>query len=142
MVENWDLFKESFVFPHNVKIGGGKMKWFDNEREFLEFLIMNQEASFVWAGHLQLQITAKYYQTKVHVLSVDSKGKGVVFTFLPDGRLQHKSLLPRLRSDGKVMDIMNFSQISQSLNIGPLLLLNFVFFMKLIETQPLNLMLS
>ena len=66
---------------------------------------MSQESGFIWSGHLQFQITSNCYQAKVNVLSVDKEGKGTVFTFLPDERLQHASLLPRSRSDGKSIDV-------------------------------------
>ena len=107
LVENWDFFKEHFVFPHQVKIGGGNKIWFKNHEEFLKFLIMNQEASFMWSDHLQLQITANCYQVKVQVLSVNSKGEGSIQKdpFVPDSRLQKSSLLPEFRKDGKKMEV-------------------------------------
>ena len=107
LVENWYFFKNYFVFPHNVKIGGGKTRWFKNSKEFHEFLIMNQEACFVWSDHLQLQITANCYQVKVQVLSVNNRGEGSIQKepFVPDPRLKKAALLPEFRSDGHKVEV-------------------------------------
>ena len=43
IIENWDeIYKDSFVFPYNARIGGTNMI-FNNEKEFLIFL-MEKEA--------------------------------------------------------------------------------------------------
>ena len=61
----------------------------------------------MWSGHLQLQITANCYQVKVQVLSVNSKGGGSIQKepFIPDNKMQNKSVLPEYRKDGKKTDV-------------------------------------
>ena len=89
-----------------MKIGGGESRVFQNEEEFLQFLIINQDSSFMWSGHLQLQITANCYQVNVQVLSVNSRGEGSIQKqpFVPNNRMKQSALLPEFRKDGRKVD--------------------------------------
>ena len=90
-----------------MKIGGGESRIFQSEEECLQFMIINQESSFMWSGHLQLQITANCYQVNVQVLSVNSRGEGSIQKqpFVPDARLKKSALLPEFRKDGGKVDV-------------------------------------
>ena len=58
IVEHWDsYFKYFFFFPHTIQLRGGQLTC-TNEREFLEFLVLNPEVNYMWADHHQLQVTA------------------------------------------------------------------------------------
>ena len=55
IVEHWnEYFKQYFTFPHTLQLRGGDTQTCQNEIEFLQFLILNPEASYMWADHHQL----------------------------------------------------------------------------------------
>ena len=74
-----------------------------DENQFMEFLVMNPEVSYIWADHHQLQVTANLYNTTVQVLTVDEHGN-----------TQNVTLHPVMtRQDSSVPDIqIMFSMLS------------------------------
>ena len=108
IIEHWEkFFSPFFAFPHEAKLRGGEVKIFKTENEFLEFLILNPEVSYMWADHHQLLVTANHYNTVVQVLTINENGEGSLLqeTIRPNPVLSPYSLLPQTRSDGEAVDI-------------------------------------
>ena len=55
IVENWEgEYKESYEFPYTERVGTGT-KTFQNENEFLSFLVHEElEASKMWMKHMDM----------------------------------------------------------------------------------------
>ena len=108
IVEHWDkFFCQFFSFPHEAKLRGGQTKVFITETEFLEFLVLNPEVSYMWADHHQLLVTANQYNTTVQVLTIDQHGNGRLLQepIKPNPELAPYFLLPPTRPDGEVVDV-------------------------------------
>ena len=107
IVEHWKgYFEKAYTFPHTLILRGGKTKTCKDEDEFLTFLILNPEVSYMWADHQQLQVTANLYNTTVQVLMIDEKGNGRLLheAFKPDPRLVDFSFIPAIKPTGEKMD--------------------------------------
>ena len=87
LLENFEVYKESFSYPHTIKVGLGKNVTVNNMGEFKDFLKNNPEAPFMWGDQMQLQITANMQQVKINILKVTPSGKGNIHTIEPDIRL-------------------------------------------------------
>ena len=68
MVEHWQgCFYNFFLFPQTLQLGEAKTLTVQNSDKFLQILVLNPEASHMWADHHQLQVTANLYSTTVQV---------------------------------------------------------------------------
>ena len=108
IVEHWEgYFQNFFSFPQTLLLGGGKTLTVKNQYEFLEFLVLNPDASHMWADHHQLQVTANLYNTTVQVLTIDERGNGSLLyqPFRPDPRLADYALLPATKPNGEKMEV-------------------------------------
>ena len=78
-----------------------------NSDEFLQFLVLNPEASYMWADHHQLQVTANVYNTSVQVLTIDDRGNGSLLhqPFTPDPRMADYALLPARKPNGDKVEV-------------------------------------
>ena len=91
LLDNFELYKDSFAYPHMIKIGLGKNANVANEEKFKEFLKKNPDAPFMWGDEMQLQITANMHCVRVNVLKVSLNGEGWVRTINPDPRVIKES---------------------------------------------------
>ena len=89
-----------------MQVRGGQ-KTCMNPQEFLEFLVLNPEVSYMWADHHQLQVTANLYNTTVQVLTVDEYNNGSLLheSFKPDPRLAEFSLIPARKPNGDKIEV-------------------------------------
>ena len=87
LLDNFELYKDSFAYPHMIKIGMGKNITVESEEKFKEFLKNNPDAPFMWGDEMQLQITANMHCVQVNVLKVGLNGKGWVRAIHPDSRI-------------------------------------------------------
>ena len=78
-----------------------------NPQEFLEFLVLNLDVSYMWADHHQLQVTANLYNSTLQVLTVDEHNNGSLLqeSFKPDLRLAKFSLLPARKPIGQKVEV-------------------------------------
>ena len=104
IVEHWEEF---FVFPHTLKIGGGKTKVCNTDIEFLQFLVLNPDVSFIWADHHQLQVTCNLYNTIIQVLTIDANGEGSILNepIRPNPNMASYSLIPATKPNGEKVDV-------------------------------------
>ena len=108
IVEHWEeYFINYFKFPHTLKLRGGVTKVCHTDYEFLDFLAMNKEVSFMWADHHQLAVTCNLYNTTVQVLTIDEKGEGSLLHehITPDPVLAPYSLIPPTKPNGQKVDV-------------------------------------
>ena len=108
IVEHWEgYFDNFFFFPQTLQLGGGKTLTVQNPEEFLQFLVLNPEASHMWADHHQLHVTANLYNTTVQVLTIDERGNGSLLhqPFRPDPRLADYALLPATKPNGEKVEV-------------------------------------
>ena len=99
LLEHFEIYKESFAYPHVIKIGLGGNMTVKNEDEFKMFLAKNPKAAFMWGDQMQLQITANMHQVKIHVLKISPNGKATVWTVKPDSRLSFQNRVGRKTED-------------------------------------------
>ena len=108
IVEHWEkLFSKFFVFPHTLQLGGGQTQVCQTDKEFLQFLVLNPDVSFMWADHHQLAVTCNLYNTKIQVLTIDSKGEGSLLSepITPNPEMAPYSLIPPTKPNGEKVDV-------------------------------------
>ena len=91
LLNYFDLYKESFSYPHSIKIGLKENMTFKDELEFKTFLALNPKAPFMWGDEMQLQVTSNMHSMNINVLTISPAGEGTVRTILPDSRLNINS---------------------------------------------------
>ena len=76
-------------------------------QDFLEFLVLNPEDSYMWSDHPQLQVTANLYNTTVQVLTIDEHGNSRLLhkLFKPTPRLAKFSFLPAKKPNGYKLEV-------------------------------------
>ena len=75
LVDNFELYENSFAYPHYMKVGLGKNVCVSNKEEFKEFLEKNPDAPFMWGDQMQLQIAANMHKVRINVLKVSNNGE-------------------------------------------------------------------
>ena len=90
LLRNFEIYKDSFAYPHSIKIRIGENMIFKSEEEFKVFLAKNPKAPFMWGDEMQLQITSNMHQVQINVLKISPDGKGTVRSISPDLRLNDK----------------------------------------------------
>ena len=108
IVEHWEkMFSSFFTFPHTVTLGGGKNMVFETDMEFLQFLVLNPDSSYMWADHHQLQVTCNLYNTTIQVLTIDSNGEGSILkeAIRPNPAMAPYSLIPPNKPNGEKVDV-------------------------------------
>ena len=70
IVENWDkVYKNSYEFPYTEEIGNTKIT-FQNEDEFIDFLLHEQEATAsLWMTHIDMQAVSTMLNMKISILT-------------------------------------------------------------------------
>ena len=70
IVENWDkVYKNSYEFPYTERIGNTNIT-FQNEDEFIDFLLHEQEAAAsLWMTHIDMQAVSTMLNMKISILT-------------------------------------------------------------------------
>ena len=69
IMENWEIYKDCFEYPHTARIGGGT-KIFKNEEDLLIFLMEEvEEAAKMWMTHVFMQAAATMLNIKINILT-------------------------------------------------------------------------
>ena len=69
IIENWDVYKDSFEYPYNARVGGGN-KVFNREEDLLIFLMEEvEEASAMWMTHVCMQAVSTMYNMHINILT-------------------------------------------------------------------------
>ena len=108
IVEHWEkMFRHFYDFPQTLKLGGGKNLVCQTEQDFLEFLVLNPEASYMWADHHQLQVTSNLYNTNIQVLTINDKGEGSILKepIRPNPAMAAYSIVPSTTPNGEKVDM-------------------------------------
>ena len=68
IVNNWEIYKESFEFPHTERVGNFS-RTFMTEDYFLIFLLTEEEASTMWMTHTCMQAVSTMLNVNISILT-------------------------------------------------------------------------
>ena len=69
ILENWEIYKDSFEYPYTARVGGGT-KVFKTEDELMIFLMEEvKEASTMWMTHVCMQAAATMLNININILT-------------------------------------------------------------------------
>ena len=98
LCDRWENYKDKYSFPYSRQIGAqGDWVYFENSKEFLDYLKNDSKADFLWTDSQELHVVANLYQVDIKIITTkgpDDKNP-TINMINPDPELEGYALLPK-----------------------------------------------